>query len=466
MASNPEIKIAILGAGPGGLTLASLLSSNPSPNVTINYTIFDLRPRPSPDQLSLPSGSLDLHAESGLLALSACNLTTQFQALKQECSEASIIADAKGTVHWSDEGFGERPEVARNKLTELLLSGVPDERVRWGCKVVGVVEDTASESTEAKESGRRRWIVTYKSQHPSNTKSESESISEESFDLIIGSDGAHSRIRSLLTSIQPHYSSISCLTLTIPQISTSYPHLSTTIGTGSFVAMGHRKAVMSQRGAGDSARIYLMLRTESESFFQDSGISNLCSSPEKLKEKLLGDEQLFGSSNWGPGIRDLIAAGCDAEAEAIALDSKSGNAKKTYEREGITARPLYMLPTDFTWTHKKGLTLLGDAAHLMTPFAGEGVNCAMLDALELSKAITSSPTQSGATDEEILEVIDGKIEEYEKKMWERVHPIQEETLRNLHMMMDDVDAPKGFVDWMKGMIEAAMAGEGKGGERS
>ena len=464
------LKIAILGGGPGGLTLASLLSSQDFSS-DISYRIFDLRPRPSAEQLSLPSGSLDLHAESGLLALSACNLSAQFQALKQECSEASIIADAQGKVHWSDDGFGERPEIARNKLTELLSSVVPDERVRWGCKVVGVVQDGA-----ANPSGKREWIVKYKSAQPSNIESEAEPISEEPFDLIIGADGAHSRIRSLLTPIQPYYSSISCITLTIPRISTLYPHLSTTIGTGSFSAMGHRKAVMSQRGAGDSARIYLMLHTSSSSYLEESGINSLCSSPSQLKEKLLSDESLFGNSNWGLGIRELIAAGCDAETAAMELDDRSS--KRTYEREGITARPLDMLPVDFTWTHKRGLTLLGDAAHLMTPFAGEGVNCAMLDALELSKAITSTFTSQTETqrsqnvelqaNQEMLEVMDGKIERYEKEMWERVHPIQVETERNLRMMMDDVNAPRGFVEWMRGMIEAAMAsgeGEREGEER-
>ena len=158
------------------------------------------------------------------------------------------------------------------------------------------------------------------------------------------------------------------------------------------------------------------------------------------------------------------------------LDDRSS--KRTYEREGITARPLDMLPVDFTWTHKRGLTLLGDAAHLMTPFAGEGVNCAMLDALELSKAITSTFTSQTETqrsqnvelqaNQEMLEVMDGKIERYEKEMWERVHPIQVETERNLRMMMDDVNAPRGFVEWMRGMIEAAMAsgeGEREGEER-
>lgn len=219
-----------------------------------------------------------------------------------------------------------------------------------------------------------------------------------------------------------------------------------------------------------------MLHTSSSSYLEESGINSLCSSPSQLKEKLLSDESLFGNSNWGLGIRELIAAGCDAETAAMELDDRSS--KRTYEREGITARPLDMLPVDFTWTHKRGLTLLGDAAHLMTPFAGEGVNCAMLDALELSKAITSTFTSQTETqrsqnvelqaNQEMLEVMDGKIERYEKEMWERVHPIQVETERNLRMMMDDVNAPRGFVEWMRGMIEAAMAsgeGEREGEER-
>ena len=155
------------------------------------------------------------------------------------------------------------------------------------------------------------------------------------------------------------------------------------------------------------------------------------------------------------------------------MESDAKSTKRTYEREGITARPLFMLPVDFTWPHKRGLTLLGDAAHLMTPFAGEGVNCAMLDALEISKAITSSFTSQTETQkskdiqgaEDMFEMMDGKIEVYEKEMWERVHPIQVATERNLEMMMNDINAPTRFVEWMRGMIEAAMAvGEGGQGD--
>jgi 2-polyprenyl-6-methoxyphenol hydroxylase-like FAD-dependent oxidoreductase len=129
----PSPRIATLGAGPAGLTLASLLTLSHIP-----YTVYDLRTSPStsPD---IPSGSLDLHASSGLLALSHCGLLPKFQALKSDCSEDFIIADKIGNVHWRDDGMeASRPEVARNDLTSLLLSSIPGERIKWGYKVLSV----------------------------------------------------------------------------------------------------------------------------------------------------------------------------------------------------------------------------------------------------------------------------------------------------------------------------------------
>jgi 2-polyprenyl-6-methoxyphenol hydroxylase-like FAD-dependent oxidoreductase len=53
----------------------------------------------------------------------------------------------------------------------------------------------------------------------------------------------------------------------------------------------------------------------------------------------------------------------------------------------IKPTPLFMLPIEHTWISRPRVTLIGDAAHLMTPFAGEGVSVTMLDALGLAESI-------------------------------------------------------------------------------
>jgi 2-polyprenyl-6-methoxyphenol hydroxylase-like FAD-dependent oxidoreductase len=200
-------------------------------------------------------------------------------------------------------------------------------------------------------------------------------------------------------------------------------NLAEMIGTGTYSASGEKKALMVQRGSLDSARMYLMIQSpnpEDEAYLSTSGLSSL--SPSALKERLMSSSELFGS--WGEEIKELISAGCDSELEA---------------GDEISAKPLYMLPPGFSWSHIPGATLVGDAAHLTTPFAGEGVNAAMLDALELAESIISA-FKAGTS-------VDQAVEEYETKLFPRAKDIAEETWRNLQMIFAD-DAPDGFVQAM------------------
>jgi 2-polyprenyl-6-methoxyphenol hydroxylase-like FAD-dependent oxidoreductase len=93
-------------------------------------------------------------------------------------------------------------------------------------------------------------------------------------------------------------------------------------------------------------------------------LSSLPASRASLKAKLPG---------WAPGLLELVDA-CDT----------------------VTPRPIVALPIGHRWPHREGLTLLGDAAHVMPPFSGEGVNMAMLDATELALRLAADSNWSRA----------------------------------------------------------------------
>ncbi|KUI70819.1 hypothetical protein VM1G_06264 [Cytospora mali] len=356
MSSQP--RIAIVGGGPAGLTLGVLLHKR-----GIQTTIFELRQEPTNQDLGKPSGVLDLHQDSGLAAIKECGLFDDFVPLTGECAETTTIANKDGQILFSKEGKQlSRPEISRNALNKLLINNLPTDVIKWDHKLFSAATSTTNGRTQ--------------------TELDFGTHGKQTFDLVVGADGAWSRVRNLVTHEKPYYAGKHVITLTITHITDKYPHLAKLVGPGSFMALGNRHSVVSQRGSIDSARIYIFLTGADEHFATTSGLAGRPATT--AKDKLLSSESLLGS--WGTPIKELVATACNEEA--------AGNAGA-----GLDIRALYTQPIENTWEHKPGVTLIGDAAHLMLP-SGEGVNLAMLDALLLSRTITKAYDMVAENDED------------------------------------------------------------------
>lgn len=396
-------KIAIVGSGPGGLTLARLLHQ-----AGIPFTIFDRRS--GPDNASI-SGSLDLHTESGLQALQAAGLYDKFLQLTRPGSEDTIITDKTGQVYFADNGTESaqlRPEIDRAQLTHLLTSSIPNSLIQWSHKIVSI-----------EPAAQNRWTLKFENYEP------------QTFDLVVGADGAWSRVRKVLTDARPHHSGIHCITLVISSV-LSYPKVAQILGDGKLFALGDRKALIVQRGSTESVCIYAMLSSPSESYLSPSQ-SGLESLPlADLKKKLVSDPNYFG--DWGNDMKTIVLAASEDPDHYI------------------QPRPLFMLPVGHTWQSKPGITLLGDAAHLMTPFAGEGVNVAMLDALELAECIVAAIKMHTARSDSLMPTEQLAWEDitriYERGMFLRAEEKMRDTQNNMEVLFAE-DASQRFVEMME-----------------
>ncbi|KZO89662.1 FAD/NAD(P)-binding domain-containing protein [Calocera viscosa TUFC12733] len=412
MPLNRSPRIAVVGAGPAGLTFASVLlhqlSTAPTA-FTPNITLFErVSARASRDQ----GGSLDIHGPTGQRALRLAGLWDEFLKVARYEGEEMKILDKTGRVWWYDDGNhdppgegseggpggppGEadgRPEIDRGILNGLLIDSLPASAIQWG-KAVTALERSASDAHK----------LTF-----------SDGSSAE-FDLVIGGDGAWSKTRRLLTPVVPHYSGVTMIEVRLSGVDSRIPHIGAFVGQGSLMACSDNKGMFVQRNSGERVRVYFSIRC-TETWQKDCGIDW-----NSLAAARVGIRALF--ADWDGALLDLLDR-CD---------------------DGIAVRPLYMLPPDdFRWPHARGVTLIGDSAHLMTPFAGEGVNMAMADGMELAEALLDA---FKAPNEDPL---DSAVKAYEKKMYPRAEEVMKDTWQSLNAFMNP-DAPQSGLSFFAAML--------------
>lgn len=338
--------IAIVGAGLGGLALARVLHIN-----GIDAVVYERET--SPDARG-QGGTLDIH--SGQRALREAGLIDQFNAKARGEGQDMRLLEPDGTLllqeDTPDDAPLDRPEIDRAELRRLLLDSLPEHVVRWG-RACDHADDGLLHFTDG---------------------------TSTTYGLLVGADGANSRIRALLTDARPVHTGQYAVELGIPDIDHTHPELAAMVGRGNYWVLGNGQSLSAQRNGNGRVRVYLSFyrsRT-AQDWFVSSGFP--IGDPAAARTRLI--EEFAG---WDSRFTALIAA-CD---------------------DTVLPWSITTLPVGLTWPPKPGVTLLGDAAHLMPP-VGQGANMALLDGAVLGLALANQPDDSSAA-----------VKEYEREMFER-----------------------------------------------
>ncbi|GAQ52548.1 FAD-dependent oxidoreductase [Streptomyces acidiscabies] len=362
--------IVIVGAGLGGLTLARVLHVHGIP-----ATVYEADPS---EQSRTQGGQLDIHEADGQRALADAGLTDEFRAIIHEGAEASRVLDQHGKLLFDapDDGTGRRPEVLRGDLRRVLLGSLPDQTVRWGRKVTGV-----------RPLGDGRHELAF---------ADGTTVTSG---LLIGADGAWSKIRPLLSDAEPRYTGTTFIDIYLYDADERHPAAAKAVGAGAMYALAPGKGIIAHREAGNILHTYVELNRSAE------WIAAIDFTDAAATARIAAE-----FDGWAPELTALIT---DGETAPV-------------------ARPIHTLPNGHRWERVPGVTLLGDAAHLMPP-SGDGANLAMFDGAELGKAIAAHPDD-----------VEAALTAYEEALFPRTEPVYAEAHAMLDLILGD-HAPSGFI---------------------
>lgn len=339
-------RIAIIGAGPGGLMCARVLH-----RAGIPVDVYDADAAADARDAG---GSLDLHADTGQIALRIGGLLAEFEAVARFEDQAKRACDQHGNVLSAfapEDDDTAAPEIDRGQLRALLAASVPG--VHWGARLQAVLPQGDTH------------LLTF-----------ADGTTVEA-DVVIGADGAFSRVRPLVTEAEPRYTGVSFVDVRYDAASRRHPEIAATTGTGHLFARGDDgRAIIAQRNSGDVIRGYV-------AFTAPEGWGAGIDGGDALRAHLA---ELY--AGWAPELRRFVT-----------------------DSDAYVERAFRVLPAPLTWARTPGVTLLGDAAHVMSPFGGFGANLALLDGAELALALAEEAD------------VDAALDRYEPRMFARSGPL-------------------------------------------
>ncbi|MEU5705276.1 MULTISPECIES: FAD-dependent oxidoreductase [Streptomyces] len=375
--SLPHHPVAVVGAGLGGLTLARVLHVH-----GVEAALFDLD---ASADARVQGGMLDIHDDTGQEALRAAGLHEEFLTRVHSGGQALRVLDQDGTVRLAepDDGTGGRPEIDRGDLRDLLLGSLPAGTVRWDAKVTGA---------RPLDGGRHRVTLA--------------DGTEFTTDVLVGADGSWSRVRPLVSAARPAYTGVSFVEVDLWEADVRHPVSAEVVGGGMLFALGPGRGFLAHRETDGSLHVYAAV-VAPEDWLDGIDFTDT----EAAKAAVLKE-----FDGWDASLRALVA---DADG-------------------ALVPRRIHALPAGHRWERVPGVTLLGDAAHLMSPFAGEGANLALIDGAELGLALAAHPGDTEAA-----------LAAYESRMFPRAEASATESAHSQSLLFR-TDAPQGLVNLFTG----------------